>query len=173
MNARALANALLEADEDYIGDPMTYAFDTASKDTWLVPHPWVHALRGLGFKLKHNEYTPRLDKNPKKIEFWSAERAVQLKSGELLKLQASGYDQPELKDHVGLSISYKGTRSDEGGIYSTKPLSPVQLKPVLRDIIRRLERTEVEYDWNSYTRGVQETVNKVLKTYEYWENNRD
>ena len=172
MNARALANALLEADEDYVGDPMQYAFDTEKKDIWLVPkaHPWVHALRGLGFKLKHNEYTPRGGKH---TEYWSAERDVEMKSGELLHITASGYDQPEMQGQVGVGINIPREGNSSNSIYSTRPLKPDEVVAVVGDILKILQRTVRKYDYNSYTRGLQETVNRVLKKYEYWENERD
>lgn len=178
MDAHALVNALLEADE-YVGDPMQYALDTAEKTAdWLVPkeHMWVHTLRSLGFKLEHNEYTPKFgDEAGKKIEFWSAERVTKLKSGEKVRVTVSEYDSPELKGYTGVSIYYRAswrTSEDEGGIYGSAPIPGKDTKRIVADIIRRLERTEVEYETNSYTRGVQETINKVLKKYEYWENKR-
>ena len=179
MDARTIARTLLEvADLDYVGDPMQYALDTKEKKAdWLVPsgHDWIHTLRGLGFRLEHNEYTPKTgDEAGKKIEFWSGERDVKMKSGEKLQITASAYEQPELAGHIGIGIDYKPHYRDSAtSVFSTTPLSPKRFKRVIADIIRRLERTKVEPDWNSYTGGVQETVNKVLKPYEYWENNRE
>lgn len=172
---------MLEADnEEYLGDPMQYAIDTKEKKAdWLVPkeHMWVHTLRPLGFRLEHNEYTPTTgDEAGKKIEFWSAERETKLKSGEMVRVTVSEYDQPELKGHIGVSIYYRPkwrSNADEGGIYGSTPIPGKDAKRVVGDIVRRLERTKVEYEHNSYTSGVQETINKVLKKYEYWEHNRE
>lgn len=163
MIARDLVKGLLEVDADYFGDPMEYAIGAGEKESWKIPegHPWVHVLRALHFKLKRNTYTP---KNKPRKEFWSSERTVKLASGQVVGLTVAGYDQHELLDSVGLSITW-----DKGAyIFGSRPIRPVELKRVMRDIIRRLERCQVESNWNSYTRGVQEAVNKVLRRYEYW-----
>lgn len=178
MDAREIVSTLLEADLDYVGDLMQYAYDTKEKTAdWLVPkeHPWVHDLRSLGFKLKHNEYTPRTGEDKgKRIEYWSAERDTKMKSGQRLRVTISQYDQPELDGAIGVSIYVPAEGShDEHGIWGSTPIPKGKAKRVIADIIRRLERTKVEYDWNSYTRGLQETVDKILKPYDYWENNRD
>lgn len=179
MNAALLVARLLEMeDADYVGDPKTYALDTGSAETWKVPpgHSWVHDLRALGFKLKHNSYTPHSGEHEgKTIEYWSADKMVEMASGQTLHLIVSAYDQPHLLGFNGLTINYRQPHQreqDASGIYGSRPIKGEELVSVMSDIVRRLEATSVEYETNSYTRGVAETVNALLKDYEYWENER-
>lgn len=59
----------------------------------------------MGFKLKHNEYTPRTGEDKgKRIEYWSAERDTKMKSGQRLRVTISQYEQPELDGAIGVSI---------------------------------------------------------------------
>lgn len=151
-------------------DPKDYAFGTAEKESWTIPHPWVAILRPMGFKMLHNAYTS--DKG-KPVEFWSMERDVNMRGGKTVRLSASGYEQPELKGCVGINVSVDdGKGKMERGIWSSTPVGPHALKQVMSDIVRRLERLRVVYEWNSYTRGTAESINKALKPYEYWENEK-
>lgn len=173
---------MLEADnEEYLGDPMQYALDTKeNKADWLVPkdHEWIHTLRSLGFRLEDNHYDIKTgDDAGKHVQFYSAERNVTLKSGEVVNIGVSAYEQPSLRGHVGINIEYlakwrTGRGERPSGIYGSTPIPIKKAKRVLADMIRRLEQTEVEYD-NTYTQGVERAVNTALKKYEYWENNRE
>ncbi len=155
---------MLEADE-YVGDPTQYAIGAADKDYWTAPQPWVHQLRALGFHLSHNEYT---NEQGEKIRYFSSEREVKLKSGEHMNVIVSGYTQPELEGQLGVSV---GEAHESYSIWGSRPIKPNELMRVMRDIIRRLEAAN-SYDFDWGRSGTEQAVNKALRPYEFWRNER-
>lgn len=166
MTATDIVNALLEADAEYVGDPMQYALGAADVNYWAAPKSWVHELRALGFELKHGEYK---DEQGKIHKYFASERTVKLKSGERMLLNVSEYTSPELEGQLGISVKEE---SKYYGLWGSRPIKPNELLQVTRDIIRRLENLQVEYSWNSYSHGLDEAVNKALLPYEFWHNER-
>lgn len=151
-------------------DPKDYAFGTADKDSWTVPHPWVGVLRPMGFKMLHNAYT---SDEGKPVEFWSMERDVKMRGGKKVKLSASGYDLPELQGCVGIGVAVEDRDGKwDRGIWSSTPVGPHALKEVMADIIRRLERCRVVIDWSYSDNGFGKSINRALKPYEYWKNEK-
>jgi len=169
MTASTLVDYLLEGriDPDDVGDPKSFIHGTIGREeTWKVPHPWVAILRRMGFELRNNNY-----KNADQVgvQYWSMERHVKMKSGEDLELNVSGYDQPDMLGKVALTVRYDSRGKGEAShVWDSRPIDTREIKRVVGDVLRRIERTKTDYVWNSYSRGVAETMRKVLAPYGYW-----
>jgi hypothetical protein len=167
VNALCLVNTLLENGVDDEIDTMSYALGTKDKDLWTVPHPWVAVLRPLGYKMSENHY----DDEGHPVQYYAMEKDVKLASGEKMELTVSGYTQPDLQDKVGVGIAYEeypGRGRGSSGVFGSRPIGLAELKRVIRDIERRLARTQLEYSWNDSVSSLRTTLQKVLRPYEYW-----
>lgn len=172
VNAYRLVDVLLESVDFPEEESKDYVFGAHAEETWMNPASWMFPLRELGFVVKKEGYDAA---DGQRIEYWMMKKDIVLRSGEKLKIAVSGYTQPEMEGKAAINIywvdpSRYNSSGEEIGVWDSRPFTAEELPGAVADILRRLKRVKVAFDWRTDRNRVKDALTRALKGYEYrWE----